>query len=375
MSIPISAGLRAHLAQPYQTMAPFLKVTLTNGTVLGFTGLDAEYDYDGVTYDSVVGFMPFDVVTGSDLSVDNSEIRGILSSPSITIDDLRAGLWSGARCEFFWLNYMTPADGPIILRVGWLGEVRTGRNSFEAELRGLAQAYTRVVGQLTSPLCRNTLFDAGCQVDPATFTFTDVVVDGVSDNQTIFASALTQDGPASPISITAISKANPGIVTTASPHGFSAGAPINIYLCTGMTMVNGATFARAPLGASTFALGVNTTSYPTYTGGGFVAPLGGTSGYFDNGLLTFNTDPLEGGLNHGLSMEIRMSAPGQVMLQLPMPYAIVGGDKFTIVAGCNKALNTCKVKYDNVINFNGEPYLPGLDKVIQVNKEIAGAAS
>lgn len=362
MSIPISAGLQAHLAQPYQTIAWILKVTWDNGTILGFTSHDEIITYLGVDYDPVVGFWPFDVVTGSDLSVDNSSIKGILSSPSITIDDLRAGLWDGAQMEFSAVNWQNLAQGALVLRVGWLGEVKTGRDAFEAELRGLTQSFIHVIGVLTGPMCRNTLYDERCTIDPAAFTFSSTV-NSVTQNQIINCS-LSNPGPGGSVNITSITRANPGIVTTATPLGLSQGAPIMIANCTGMTAVNGSTFIRSPSG-STFSLGVDTSSYPAYTGSGTVTPLGGTSGYFDGGVLTWTS-----GLNDTLSMEVRSYVPGQLMLQLPMYYTIVAGDTFDVTAGCNKFLNTCLTKFANVINMNAEPYLPGIDKIIQIGKQL-----
>lgn len=57
---------------------------------------------------------------------------------------------------------------------------------------------------------------------------------------------------------------------------------------------------------------------------------------------------------------------GTATLQLPMPFPIVAGDTFVITSGCDKALGTCIAKYNNVLNFRGEPYLPGQDQVLQV---------
>ncbi len=35
------------------------------------------------------------------------------------------------------------------------------------------------------------------------------------------------------------------------------------------------------------------------------------------------------------------------------------GDKYSILAGCNKTFPTCKSKFNNTVNFRGEPYIPG----------------
>jgi uncharacterized phage protein (TIGR02218 family) len=64
-------------------------------------------------------------------------------------------------------------------------------------------------------------------------------------------------------------------------------------------------------------------------------------------------------------MEVKQFAPGIVTLALPMEFPIVAGDTYTITAGCDKQFGTCKARYNNVVNFRGEPYIPGIDTVIK----------
>lgn len=71
-------------------------------------------------------------------------------------------------------------------------------------------------------------------------------------------------------SITAITKANPGVVTAAS-HGLSNGQTVLITNVSGMTEVNNTLFTVAGVTTNTFQLsGVDTSSYTTYTSGGRV---------------------------------------------------------------------------------------------------------
>jgi uncharacterized phage protein (TIGR02218 family) len=81
--------------------------------------------------------------------------------------------------------------------------------------------------------------------------------------------------------------------------------------------------------------------------------------YWKGGLVSFTS-----GLNTGLSMEVRAYTVGVVTLQQPMPYTIAAADTFDIRPGCDKALATCRDTYNNVINFRGEPYVPGIDTVL-----------
>jgi uncharacterized phage protein (TIGR02218 family) len=76
--------------------------------------------------------------------------------------------------------------------------------------------------------------------------------------------------------------------------------------------------------------------------------------YFTAGLMTF-TD----GLNEGLSMEVKIYTVGSIELHEEMPFAIVAGDGYSLVAGCSKRLLLdCKAKFNNVVNNRGFEYLP-----------------
>jgi hypothetical protein len=69
-------------------------------------------------------------------------------------------------------------------------------------------------------------------------------------------------------SISAITKANPAVVTSAA-HGRTDGDVIRILGALGMTEVNGGLFLADRLDANTFSLiDINSTDYGAYTGGG-----------------------------------------------------------------------------------------------------------
>jgi uncharacterized phage protein (TIGR02218 family) len=48
---------------------------------------------------------------------------------------------------------------------------------------------------------------------------------------------------------------------------------------------------------------------------------------------------------------------------------LVSGDRFRIVAGCDKRAETCRKKFDNLLNFRGFPLIPGDDWVTAYPKE------
>jgi uncharacterized phage protein (TIGR02218 family) len=70
------------------------------------------------------------------------------------------------------------------------------------------------------------------------------------------------------------------------------------------------------------------------------------------------------GNNAGRRMEVKEFASTQVVLALPMGKSIQTGDGFDIIAGCDKTRETCQSKFSNIINFRGEPDVPGVDKLL-----------
>lgn len=101
------------------------------------------------------------------------------------------------------------------------------------------------------------------------------------------------------------------------------------------------------LGAATVRLTPATTGAPP-------------DAYFAGGLLTWTT-----GANAGLAMEIKgyTAASQTIELSLPMPFAVIAGDAFSAVTGCDKTFAVCKTKFGNTVNFRGEPHVPGNDRL------------
>lgn len=87
---------------------------------------------------------------------------------------------------------------------------------------------------------------------------------------------------------------------------------------------------------------------------------GQASDYFGNGELLWT-----GGANEGLRARIDTFASGVFTLAEHMVFAIEVGDTLTATAGCRKRLlEDCRDKFDNVVNFQGEPHRPTRDRVV-----------
>ena len=85
--------------------------------------------------------------------------------------------------------------------------------------------------------------------------------------------------------------------------------------------------------------------------------LANPDGWFDGGLVTWET-----GLNAGRTQEIKTWKAGRLTLFQRPYFPIKPTDTCVLRPGCDKRRVTCGGKFDNVINFRGEPDVPGQDE-------------
>ena len=84
--------------------------------------------------------------------------------------------------------------------------------------------------------------------------------------------------------------------------------------------------------------------------------------FFNHGELVWTSGP-----NTGVRSMVKdwISASVQAELILPTPFDIGTGNTFTMYAGCEKTKTVCSNKFSNLVNFRGDPYIPGTDKLMQ----------
>ncbi|ETX28251.1 DUF2163 domain-containing protein [Roseivivax isoporae] len=126
------------------------------------------------------------------------------------------------------------------------------------------------------------------------------------------------------------------------------------------TAVLGDASCRADLGVPGYAWEGPVTEVAS--GRRFVlGPMGGFDpDWFARGALKMLGGPAEG-LGGAIKRD-RMAGDLRVVeLWEPVRADIVAGDPVRIVAGCDKRLETCRLKFDNILNFQGFPDIPGED--------------
>lgn len=269
----LSTALAAHIDGEVTTLATCWRLERADGWVRGFTDHDRDLVIDGLAFTASTGFLPSAIKSGADLSVDNLDVDGFLDDEALKASDLSAGLYDGARIDIFVVNWADLSQGRILLRRGWLGEVKRADQRFSAEVRGVANRLQQTQGKLYSRLCRTDLGSSEC---------------------TVALGPLSDD-----LAISAVSAGDAIVVPTVRPSSFYA----------------------------------------------------------------FGTCTFLSGANAGGSTEVLGHVGQAVTLFTPMPRPITVGDQVRLVAGCDKTPETCHARFANIVNFRGEPHIPGNDKV------------
>ncbi|MDD5247524.1 MAG: DUF2163 domain-containing protein [Rhodocyclaceae bacterium] len=351
----VSAALKAHLAQETTTLCTLWKITRQDGAVFGFTDADHDIVFGGTTYLAATGYSPTNIQTTAALNVDNLEVVSVLDSSTITEADMMRGLWDNAAVDIVMVNYVDLTMGALNLRHGMLGQIKTGRTQFTAELRGMTQGLQQPIGTNAFPACNADLGDARCTIVLGPLTVTGSVtgsVTGLVSAMAFIDATRTETNSTVSAAITGITQANPAHIT-APGHPFTNGMDVTLSGVSGMTQLNGYTGAIGYIDANTFSVAVNSTAFTAYSDGG-TATQAVASEYFQGGVLTWTS-----GANAGTQIEVKNYHPNVISLALPMVGAIALGDSYSLTPGCDKLLTTCNTRFANVVNFRGFPFVPG----------------
>jgi uncharacterized phage protein (TIGR02218 family) len=82
--------------------------------------------------------------------------------------------------------------------------------------------------------------------------------------------------------------------------------------------------------------------------------------FFRYGVLSF-TSGAAAGLSADIDDHRKAAGADSLTLWLPMAAGVAVGDTLQVTAGCDKRFSTCKAKFNNRLNFQGFPHMPGSD--------------
>lgn len=84
-----------------------------------------------------------------------------------------------------------------------------------------------------------------------------------------------------------------------------------------------------------------------------VCTIAKPQGYFTQGVVEFTA-----GLNKGIKRTIRLHENGSLLLTLPLTYMPEVGENIKVYPGCDKTMDTCSIRFNNLERFRGEPFVP-----------------
>lgn len=284
-------------------------------TSISFTGtvyfrveavsINARVQQGGGTYLAEDGLTFSALEYKSDGSPNNLQATGFLIDSGLSEHDVRARLYDGALFELRVVNWADLTQLELKLISGTVGDITMKNGEFQMELRGLTQYLTTVVGSLYGPLCRAELFGGGAEgIDPSNHWKCRLNRADWVQSGTVLSS---------PDSVTVVPSPSSALLM----------------------------------------IGSSTPADPAPTG------------WFDDGVIIYTSGALS-----GYSFEIA-SWDGAILTLFggaPMPFTPTAGDTFEIEPGCAKLISVCQSKFDNVLNFAGEPNIPGLNVLSVVGR-------
>jgi uncharacterized phage protein (TIGR02218 family) len=216
----ISAGFETNLASGTLKVALLILVEREDAVVQAFTTWDRSIEYLTET------FSPLDGVTASALNnelgtgVDPLSLNGLLQDSRINSEDLRAGLYKGARVTMFQVFPDDLASGHMIVFYGYVGTssmIFPGR--YSAEVPSLSKHLKQSRGVITSKTCRcKRLGDAECKADLSAVQFTRTVFSVNGAYEIVFSGESAVSGYFEAGIITGVTGANAGFEKEAKTH-------------------------------------------------------------------------------------------------------------------------------------------------------------
>jgi hypothetical protein len=346
----ISEELKAHFAEDVTTIAICWKIERKDGTVMGFTNHDEIIIYEGVSYSPFSSADISNMEQMGGTGVDNLDIAIAFDDSYITRSDVERGRYDFAEIFVFLINYNDTSMGILMLLSGTLG--KAGMDEYDAtiEMNSLSDKLQNRIGRKYGYKCDAEFGSTRCFIGwPITAVDLGsnwIAIDG--DMTALFA--------ATDRLVISDSTGNDGEYTVSSDSYNSGEDRTEIILDETLPsdVADGRINGYEKLRQSGSATSV--TSKSVFSD----STRSEADDYWKYGVLTFTS-----GNNNGFSREVKDFSSGEITLFLPMPYDIEAGDTYYIYPGCDKDPDTCKNTYDNFINFQGFPHLPGRDEVSQ----------
>lgn len=369
----IPERLGEHLASGAPTVTCILKIIPGLGSQsapFGLSSLDDDIPYDDgkgvVIYKEKYGFNLFDIAYNADLSVDNTEVHGLVASydvDGVTKAAVARGDYDSAEFVLYLVNYMDLTMGHAELLSGQVGVIEiTDDDMFVMQLRTLTQILQQATMiEQTSITDRASYGDARNKM-PLYYYESSVASVGEESDRVFTAATMpgvSSDFGASVGTVTNVQFFVGNGTTTKVQLLDTAGAPVTSgFNVTGIKL-NGVAATGFTVGA-TGLVDFGTTAPPEDA----LATWSGTlarypDGYFVPGVIRWTS-----GANIGRENELESygNDDGKITLKFPTREPIAVTDTFTIRRDSDKS-KAGAIADNNLNNMRAEPDLPRGDSM------------
>lgn len=321
-------------------------------------------------------------------------MSGVISSSSFTEHDLRSGLFESATVTIYEVDARQPSAGSVsrTFKVADTKWTTDGRWSFSL-VSDIDTSLQRKRGEVVSRTCRNTLFAGRCARTRTPGGSDGLVADEWEVGQTsgnyctvsevVNAYTFKVQIPAMTISAIGTSTGDDQTTLTFTGNHYFCGespiggrplhVPMLVYGNVGSVPgINGEwpTVVTAPGAPDTSVTitGVDVSVAGTTKGFACLAP---EISWFDRGHVVWAAGDNLGTIAVVSESGAFVADPvsgfgGYVTIELDAapPRSIQVGDTCTLIAGCDRSIVACESKFENLVNFNGEPYTPSSDVIL-----------
>ncbi len=415
MTKVIGGPLQTHFDLATTKLTTLARVKPVIGSAFGLTDHDQDISFDdgdgSITYKTVAGYLRTAVESRHDMAVDNLDIQGMFDVVGIEKVDFETGVMDFAEVRVHLVNWSDLSQGSVVMRQGHVGQVTTAFD-FVTEIRGMLQRFVQEVVELIAPTCRAPFGDAAaakprCFLDIvgvpwSTSLVTTKRLAADATNETVVRPSSYNDrwfvstnvgltGPSEPAWDTTIGNTTTEtlsvaawVTATSYPAGSQVFENSLIFVSDGGTSggpeptwpsnpgdtvadndiewtahANVATIwetvqarridvtVNVVTNEMQFSITTTTDAPDTFFAAGFILITSGDNNNLKGGTVDWDL------------------ATKTLKLFLPLPLILSSGDTLTVVVGCDRRRPTC-VGFDNMINFQGEPDLPGNDQIFRI---------
>lgn len=327
------------------TVVYCLRIERLDGRVFRFASHDAPITMQdsGNVYEVDKG-SPADSAVRQEagLDADAFDMEGALLPNGISRADISAGLFDYASLYLFRTLWDDPYEDDEPVVKGFWGQAELKNNRYVTEFKSLSSLMDQNIGRTHSPICSAALGDGDCKVrlDPPVW-------------QASTAYSVRASGEAESGDEIAPSTQN-GAWFRCIEAGTSGASEPSWDATPGNTTVDGSVTWEAFRAYRQEGVVAAATTRALFTG-----QLGFPDDWFGGGTVRFTS-----GENKDFEREVKAYADDEYTMWKGFPHPIAVGDTFIATAGCRKRFNEdCQSKFDNHVNFQGFPHLPGTNAV------------